>query len=76
MYAVLVQFERVLANREEPEIRHATTGDTDPAITGSIAVFDGLPTTDAQPPLVHKRSQNERPPAHAGGRLAWSGPLL
>src|SRR4029078_3035065 len=25
--------------------------------------------------FVHKRSQNERPPADAGGRLAWSGPL-
>ena len=28
-----------------------------------------------QQPLVHRRSQMKRPPAHAGGRLAWSEPL-
>jgi hypothetical protein len=28
-----------------------------------------------RPPLVHNVHKSRRPPAHAGGRLAWSGPL-
>jgi hypothetical protein len=52
-----------------------TTGDNDPAITGSIAVFDGLRTTDADRRSFTSVHNTKRPPAHAGGRLTWSEQL-
>src|SRR5258705_12429118 len=62
-----MQFERVLANPREPQIRYTTTWGGGPAITGSIAVLSTA--GERQPPsFVHKRSQNQRRPAVAGGR--------
>jgi hypothetical protein len=53
----------------------ASTEEGNPAITASIAFLDSVRNTDADGRSFTNVHKTKRPPAAAGGRLAWSGPL-
>jgi len=52
-----------------------TTGEGGPAIPASVAALDGLRRTDADRRSFTSVHKTKRPPADAGGRLAWSRPV-
>ncbi len=52
-----------------------TTGEGGPAIPASVAALDGLRTRDADRRSFTSVHKTKRPPADAGGRLAWSRPV-
>ena len=53
----------------------ATIGESDPAIRHPSPLHDGVRTTRADRRSFTSVHKTKRPPAHAGGRLAWSEPL-